>query len=151
MSIPKQCTVLVVGGGPGGSYAAAALAREGIDTVLLEADVHPRYVGSFRPLWHHILSLLCDLCPVPVASKINSLLHRWNKTKKSQIDIILARVCCLLCVISYVSLTATILFSNMDLPRRCVLTPFKLLSSIKMTKNTVSDAVRIHRLAQLSP
>lgn len=44
MSIPKQCTVLVVGGGPAGSYAAAALAREGIDTVLLEADVHPRYV-----------------------------------------------------------------------------------------------------------
>ena len=43
MSIPEQCTVLVVGGGPGGSYAAAALAREGIDTVLLEADVHPRY------------------------------------------------------------------------------------------------------------
>ena len=44
MPIPEQCTVLVVGGGPGGSYAAAALAREGIDTVLLEADVHPRYV-----------------------------------------------------------------------------------------------------------
>lgn len=44
MSIPEQCTVLVVGGGPAGSYAAAALVREGIDTVLLEADVHPRYV-----------------------------------------------------------------------------------------------------------
>ncbi|KAE8370234.1 hypothetical protein BDV27DRAFT_119837 [Aspergillus caelatus] len=44
MPIPEQCTVLVVGGGPAGSYAAAVLAREGIDTVLLEADVHPRYV-----------------------------------------------------------------------------------------------------------
>ncbi|TAQ85368.1 hypothetical protein B7494_g6309 [Chlorociboria aeruginascens] len=43
MAIPEKCTVLVVGGGPGGSYAAAALAREGIDTVLLEADVFPRY------------------------------------------------------------------------------------------------------------
>lgn len=44
MSIPESCTVLVAGGGPGGSYAAAALAREGVDVVLLEADKHPRYV-----------------------------------------------------------------------------------------------------------
>ena len=40
--IPASSTVLVLGGGPGGSYAAAALAREGIDVVLLEADVFPR-------------------------------------------------------------------------------------------------------------
>jgi flavin-dependent dehydrogenase len=44
--IPEKCTVLVVGGGPGGSYCAAALAREGVDTVLLEADMFPRYVGG---------------------------------------------------------------------------------------------------------
>ncbi|RDW76454.1 NAD(P)/FAD-dependent oxidoreductase [Aspergillus mulundensis] len=43
MSIPTSCTTLVVGGGPAGSYAAAALAREGVDVVLLEADVFPRY------------------------------------------------------------------------------------------------------------
>ncbi|MCJ1246514.1 hypothetical protein MMC30_003722 [Trapelia coarctata] len=43
MSIPEECTVLVVGGGPAGSYAASALAREGISVVLLEADVFPRY------------------------------------------------------------------------------------------------------------
>ncbi|RDW81146.1 NAD(P)/FAD-dependent oxidoreductase [Aspergillus mulundensis] len=43
MSIPEECTVLVVGGGPAGSYAASVLAREGIDTVLLEAEVFPRY------------------------------------------------------------------------------------------------------------
>ncbi|KAL8926519.1 MAG: hypothetical protein Q9208_002846 [Pyrenodesmia sp. 3 TL-2023] len=44
MSIPRACTVLVIGGGPGVSYAAAALAREGVDTVLLEAVKFPRYV-----------------------------------------------------------------------------------------------------------
>lgn len=43
MSIPSECTALVIGGGPGGSYTASALAREGISTVLLEADVFPRY------------------------------------------------------------------------------------------------------------
>ena len=41
-SVPERCTVLVIGGGPGGSYAAAVLAREKIDTVVLEADKVPR-------------------------------------------------------------------------------------------------------------
>lgn len=41
-SIPERCTVLVVGGGPAGSYAASALARENIDVVLLEAEKFPR-------------------------------------------------------------------------------------------------------------
>lgn len=39
---PTSTTVLIVGGGPGGSYAASTLAREGIDCVLLEADKFPR-------------------------------------------------------------------------------------------------------------
>lgn len=43
-SIPQRCTVLVVGGGPGGSYASAALAREGIDVVVLESEKFPRFV-----------------------------------------------------------------------------------------------------------
>ncbi|KAL5050846.1 hypothetical protein BDW71DRAFT_203563 [Aspergillus fruticulosus] len=30
MDIPNECTVLIVGGGPGGSYTASVLAREGI-------------------------------------------------------------------------------------------------------------------------
>ncbi|KAK4233581.1 hypothetical protein C8A03DRAFT_19369 [Achaetomium macrosporum] len=54
MSIPESCSVLVVGGGPGGSYTASALAREGVDVVLLESDHFPRYhigesmLGSMR-------------------------------------------------------------------------------------------------------
>ncbi|KAL8778776.1 MAG: hypothetical protein Q9213_007256 [Squamulea squamosa] len=43
MSVPTHTSVLVVGGGPAGSYAASCLAREGIDTVVLEADKFPRY------------------------------------------------------------------------------------------------------------
>jgi flavin-dependent dehydrogenase len=34
--------VLVVGAGPAGSYAASVLAREGVDVVLLEAEIFPR-------------------------------------------------------------------------------------------------------------
>ncbi len=40
--IPQQCDVLIVGGGPAGSSAAALLAQAGIDTVLLEKAQHPR-------------------------------------------------------------------------------------------------------------
>ncbi|KAH8691645.1 radH flavin-dependent halogenase [Talaromyces proteolyticus] len=60
MSIPSETTVLVIGGGPGGSYAASALAREGIDTVVLEADIFPRYhvgesmIPSMRPFLRFI-------------------------------------------------------------------------------------------------
>ncbi|TVY85213.1 Flavine halogenase aclH, partial [Lachnellula suecica] len=55
MSVPAECEVLVIGGGPGGSYTAAALAREGVSTVILEADIFPRYhvgesqLASLRP------------------------------------------------------------------------------------------------------
>ena len=34
----------MVGGGPAGSYSAAALAREGFQVVLLEATKFPRFV-----------------------------------------------------------------------------------------------------------
>ncbi|KAK4155039.1 hypothetical protein C8A00DRAFT_32123 [Chaetomidium leptoderma] len=43
MSVPTKTTVLVVGGGPAGSYAASVLAREGVDVVMLEAEKFPRY------------------------------------------------------------------------------------------------------------
>lgn len=60
MNIPDTCTVLVVGGGPAGSYAAAALAREGIDVVLLEAEKFPRYhIGeSMLPSMGHFLKFI---------------------------------------------------------------------------------------------
>lgn len=60
MSIPTETTVLVIGGGPAGSYAACALAREGVDTTILEADFFPRYhvgesmLASLRPFLHFI-------------------------------------------------------------------------------------------------
>jgi flavin-dependent dehydrogenase len=58
--IPDKCTVLVVGGGPAGSYAASALAREGVSTVLLEADIFPRYhIGeSMLPSMRHFLKFI---------------------------------------------------------------------------------------------
>ncbi|KAL8336460.1 hypothetical protein RB601_000326 [Gaeumannomyces tritici] len=59
-SVPQSCTVLVVGGGPGGSYASAALAREGIDVVLLESEKFPRYhIGeSMLPSMRHFLKFI---------------------------------------------------------------------------------------------
>ncbi|KAJ7634562.1 putative halogenase [Roridomyces roridus] len=42
-AVPLSTNVLVIGGGPGGSYAAAALAREGFQVTLLERDHFPRY------------------------------------------------------------------------------------------------------------
>ncbi|KAJ7682875.1 hypothetical protein B0H17DRAFT_1075209 [Mycena rosella] len=60
LNVPTYAQVLVIGGGPGGSYAASALAREGIDVVLLEAAKFPRYhIGeSMLPSLRHFLRLI---------------------------------------------------------------------------------------------
>jgi flavin-dependent dehydrogenase len=41
-SIPDRCDVVVIGGGPAGSCAAALLAKAGFDTVLFDKVRHPR-------------------------------------------------------------------------------------------------------------
>jgi len=41
-TVIQHVQVLIIGGGPAGSYAAAALAREGIDVAVLEAAKFPR-------------------------------------------------------------------------------------------------------------
>ncbi|KZV76790.1 FAD/NAD(P)-binding domain-containing protein [Peniophora sp. CONT] len=59
-SPPAHTQVLIVGGGPAGSYAAAALVREGLHVVLFEAAEFPRYhVGeSLIPSARHHLSFI---------------------------------------------------------------------------------------------
>ncbi|KAJ7764343.1 hypothetical protein B0H16DRAFT_1368201 [Mycena metata] len=41
--VPEKTTVLVIGGGPAGSYSASVLARRGIDVTILEGAKFPRY------------------------------------------------------------------------------------------------------------
>jgi flavin-dependent dehydrogenase len=42
MNIPKQCDVVVIGGGPAGSSVATFLAQDGFNVVVLEKSVFPR-------------------------------------------------------------------------------------------------------------
>jgi flavin-dependent dehydrogenase len=47
MNLPKNCDVVVIGGGPAGSMAATFLSQKGYDVVLLEKHKHPRpHVGE---------------------------------------------------------------------------------------------------------
>lgn len=43
MSIPKNCDVAIIGGGPAGSTAGVLLSQQGYDVVLFDKDKHPRY------------------------------------------------------------------------------------------------------------
>ncbi|KAJ7502906.1 FAD binding domain-containing protein [Mycena galericulata] len=57
---PKNAQVLIIGGGPAGSYAASVLAREGISVTVLEAAKFPRYhVGeSLIPSVRHYMRFI---------------------------------------------------------------------------------------------
>ncbi|KAH9036550.1 FAD/NAD(P)-binding domain-containing protein [Lactarius hengduanensis] len=57
---PEHAQILIVGGGPSGSYAAASLALEGFHVVLLEATAFPRYhIGeSLIPSVRHHLRFI---------------------------------------------------------------------------------------------
>lgn len=41
--VPSHAKVLVVGGGPAGSFTSSVLAQEGVDVVCCEATQFPRY------------------------------------------------------------------------------------------------------------
>ncbi|KAF9265990.1 putative halogenase [Marasmius fiardii PR-910] len=58
--IPRTTTILVVGGGPAGSYAATVSARDGFDVVVLEREHFPRYhIGeSMLPSFKTFLSFI---------------------------------------------------------------------------------------------
>jgi len=57
---PKHVQVLVIGGGPSGSYTASVLAQEGLDVAILETDKFPRYhIGeSLIPSIKHYLRFI---------------------------------------------------------------------------------------------
>lgn len=64
-TLPQRCEVAVVGGGPSGACAAHTLASNGVDVVLLERDMLPRYKVCGGGLVHRVHRFLpVDAGPV---------------------------------------------------------------------------------------
>src|SRR5262245_48048230 len=82
------CDVLVVGGGPAGSTAAALLAEKDWHVVLLEKDRHPRFhIGeSLLPMNLPIFDRLGvrteieAIAMMKYGAELNSPRHGWNQT-----------------------------------------------------------------------
>ncbi|KAJ7450214.1 putative halogenase [Mycena latifolia] len=81
--VPELTNILVIGGAPAGSFAAAALAREGFEVTLLEREHFPRYhIGESM-----LSSLIRPTCkPVKVVDygfcvKVGAVL-KFNQTKR---------------------------------------------------------------------
>ncbi|KAF9460768.1 hypothetical protein BDZ94DRAFT_1169211 [Collybia nuda] len=82
----QHVQVLIIGGGPAGSYAASALAREGLDVAVFEADKFPRYhVGeSLIPSVRHYFRYIGAeevLCSQGFVSKPGSAI-KFNQFKR---------------------------------------------------------------------
>ena len=69
--VPQSTTVLIIGGGPGGSYAGSVLAREGIDVVVLKV------VGFLGNLEVRICFM-----SVSLHHSISSLFHRQYRASR---------------------------------------------------------------------
>src|SRR6185436_18479720 len=84
----RACDVLVVGGGPAGSTAAALLAEKGWEVVLLEKDRHPRFhIGeSLLPLNLPLFDRLGvrreieAIAMMKYGAELNSPHHGWKQT-----------------------------------------------------------------------
>ncbi len=78
MNIPRQCDVVVIGGGPGGSTAGILLHQKGYNVVLLEKKKHPRFnVGeSLIPhFWRY-----CDITGASGALEAENFVRKAGGT-----------------------------------------------------------------------
>src|SRR5258708_27661754 len=87
--------VAIVGAGPAGLSAAAAAARAGARTVVLERAVHPRYKTCGGGLIGTSLAALGPDLPLPVRERVDTAtftLHGRREFTRHRDDVLLAMV-----------------------------------------------------------